>query len=97
MQDIVHRLNKKNKDNYSMLASNDQVLKNISGILEKKGKALNSFSPDILHHIERFENHNNFDKSVFAFDDDKSLESRRRISKRVRRQQQANSMADHAN
>ena len=38
-------------------------MKNIKSYLETKGKRLNSVSPDIGHHIDKFENLNDLDKA----------------------------------
>ena len=40
------------------------MLKNIKALTEKKDIKLKSISPDILKHINRFDNLNNFEKKI---------------------------------
>ena len=40
----------------------DQILKNIKAHIDHKGKKVENISPEIAHHIEKFENINDFAK-----------------------------------
>ena len=46
------------------MLSNDAVLSNIQILTERKGIKLKSISPDIIKHINRFDNLNNFEKEI---------------------------------
>lgn len=69
LRNIVDFLNGGNKDDAMQrekdeLLPPDQVLENIRNLTERTGRELKSISPDVLRHIDRFENLNNFEKEI---------------------------------
>ena len=61
-----------------------EILNNICTSQEKKGKPLKTVDPDIMHHIDRFENLNDFDKPLIIETTD-NVPARFRRRKKIKR------------